>query len=42
MPQWARDLIGNLFILLFFNFRLRELKVGGEYRVNVFNGLINV
>jgi len=42
MPYYARDLVGNLFILLFFCLGFRELKVGREYTVNVFNGLINV
>jgi len=41
MPQCKRDLVGKLFILLFFIFRHRELKVGREYRVKVFNGFIN-
>jgi hypothetical protein len=41
MPQYARNLVGSLFILLFFILRQRELKVGREYRGNVFNGLIN-
>jgi len=40
MPQYARDLGGGLFILLF-SFRCKELKVGREYTVNVFNGFIN-
>jgi len=40
MPQYARDLGGGLFILLF-SFRYKELKVGREYTVNVFNGFIN-
>jgi len=41
MLQYARDLIRNLFIHVFFSFRYKELKVGGEYMVNVFNGFIN-
>jgi len=41
MPQYARDLFGNLFILLFFSFGYRELKVEREYRVKVFNRFIN-
>jgi len=41
MPQYVRDLCGNLIILLFFSFGNRELKVGREYMVNVFNGFIN-
>jgi hypothetical protein len=41
MPQYARDLVGSLFILPFFSFGHRELKVGREDTVNVFNGLIN-
>jgi uncharacterized membrane protein len=41
MPQYVRDLIGSLFILLFFSFGYKELKVGREYMVNVFNGFIN-
>jgi hypothetical protein len=41
MPQYARDLIGNLFILVFFSLGDMELKVGRKYMVNVFNGLIN-
>jgi hypothetical protein len=40
MPQHARDLVGNLFILPF-SFGYKELKVGREYMVNVFNGFIN-
>jgi hypothetical protein len=40
MPQYVRDLIGSLFIL-FFSFGHRELKVGRENMVNVFNGFIN-
>jgi hypothetical protein len=40
MPQYARDLVESLFIL-FFSFGHRELEVGREYTVNVFNGLIN-
>jgi hypothetical protein len=40
MPQYVRDLIGNLFIL-FFSFGHKELKVGREYKVKVFNGFIN-
>jgi hypothetical protein len=40
MPQYVRDLVGNLFIP-FFSFGHRELKVGREYMVNVFNGFIN-
>jgi len=38
----VRDLIGNLFIFLFFNFGHRGLNVGREYRVKVFNGFIIV
>jgi len=41
MPQYARDLIGNLFIHVFFSFGHRELKVGREYMDIVFNGFIN-
>jgi hypothetical protein len=41
MPQYARDLVWSLFILVFFNFGYKELKVGREYMVNVFNGFIN-
>ncbi|RHN45791.1 hypothetical protein MtrunA17_Chr6g0470891 [Medicago truncatula] len=41
MPQWARDLTGSLFILLFLIFGHRELKVGREYMVIMFNGFIN-
>ncbi|KEH28304.1 transmembrane protein, putative [Medicago truncatula] len=41
MPQWARDLAGSLFILLFLIFGHRELKVGREYMVIMFNGFIN-
>jgi len=41
MPQYMRDLVGDLFILLFFIFGNSELKVGREYRVTVFNGFIN-
>jgi len=40
MPQYARDLVGNLFTL-FFGFGYKELKVGREYMVKVFNGFIN-
>jgi hypothetical protein len=40
MPQHARDLIGSVFILPF-SFGYKELKVGREYMVNVFNGFIN-
>jgi hypothetical protein len=40
MPKYVRDLIGSLFIP-FFSFGHRELKVGREYMVNVFNGFIN-
>jgi len=36
----VRDLGGGLFILLF-NFGYKELKIGREYTVNVFNGFIN-
>jgi hypothetical protein len=39
MPQYVRDFIGSLFIL-FFSFGQKELKVGREYMVNVFNGFI--
>ena len=39
MPQYVRALGGNLFIL-FFGFGYKELKVGREYMVNVFNGLL--
>jgi len=39
-PQYVRDLVGSLFIL-FFGFGYKELKVGREYMVNVFNGFIN-
>jgi hypothetical protein len=41
MPQYARDLLGSLFTFLFFIFGHRELKVGREYMVIVFNGFIN-
>jgi len=41
MPQYVRDLIGSLFLFLFFIFGHRELKVGREYMVIVFNGFIN-
>jgi hypothetical protein len=40
MPQYARDLVGSLFIL-FFSIGDKELKVGREYMVNVFNGFID-
>jgi len=40
MPQYVRDLVGNL-IILFFEFRFKELKVGRKYMVNVFNGFID-
>jgi len=40
MPQYVRDLVGNLIILLF-GFGYKELKVGREYTVNVFNEFIN-
>jgi hypothetical protein len=40
MPQYVRDLVGNLFIPVF-SFGHRELKVEREYMVNVFNGFIN-
>jgi len=40
MPQYVRDLDGGLFILLF-NFGYKELGIGREYTVNVFNGFIN-
>ena len=42
MPQYARDLVGSLFILVFLGFGYKELKVGRECMVNAFNGLINV
>ena len=42
MPQYTRDLVGNLFILVFFSFGYKELKVEKEYMVNVFNMLIYV
>jgi len=35
-----RDLVGNLFAILFFIFGCMELKVGKEYMVKVFNGFI--
>jgi len=41
MPQYVRGLVRNLIILLFVSFGCRELKVGREYMVNVFNGFIN-
>jgi hypothetical protein len=41
MPQYGRGPVGSLFILLFFSFGYKELKVGREYMVNVFNGFIN-
>jgi hypothetical protein len=41
MPQYARDLAGNLFILFFIIFGHRGFKVEREYMINVFNGLIN-
>jgi len=41
MPQYVRDLVGNLFVHVFFSFGYGELKVGREYMVNVFNGFIN-
>jgi len=40
MPQYVRDLVGNL-IILFFGFGFKELKVGRKYMVNVFNGFID-
>ena len=40
MPQYVRALGGSLFIL-FFGFGYKELKVGREYMVNVFNRFIN-
>jgi len=40
MPQYVRDLVGSFLILLFISFGYRELKIGGEYMVNVFNGFI--
>jgi hypothetical protein len=41
MPQYTRDLVRNLFILVLFSFGYKEIKVGREYRVKVFNGFIN-
>jgi len=41
MHQYVRDLVGNLFIHVFFSFGYKELKVGREYKVDVFNGFIN-
>jgi hypothetical protein len=41
MPRYARDLIGSLFIFLFFIFGHKELKVGREYMVIVFKGLFD-
>ncbi|KEH26317.1 hypothetical protein MTR_6g452650 [Medicago truncatula] len=41
MPQHVRDHVGSLFILIFFSFGYRELKVGRESMVIVFNGFIN-
>ena len=41
MPQYVRGPVGNLIILLFISFGYRELKVGREYMVNVFNRFIN-
>jgi hypothetical protein len=41
MPQYVRDLIRSLFIFLLLSFGYKELKVGREYMVNVFNGFIN-
>jgi hypothetical protein len=41
MPQYATDLVRNLFIFLFFSFRHREIKVEREYMAIVFNGFIN-
>jgi len=41
MPQYVRGLIGDLIILLFISFGYKELKVGREYMVDVFNGFIN-
>jgi len=35
------DIVGNLFVILFFIFGRIELKVGREYRVVVFNEFIN-
>jgi hypothetical protein len=40
MPQYERDFIRSLFIL-FFSFGYKELQVGREYKVKVFNGFIN-
>jgi hypothetical protein len=40
MPQYVKDLIGSLFILLF-SFGYKEFKVGREYMIKVFNGFIN-
>jgi len=40
-PQYMRGLVGNLFIHVFFSLGYKELKVGREYMVNVFNGFIN-
>jgi hypothetical protein len=40
MPQYTRDLIRSIFSL-FFSFGYKELKVGREFMVNVFNGFIN-
>ena len=33
MPQYARNLIGNFFIILLFSLGYKELKVEREYRV---------
>jgi len=41
MPQYVRGLVGDFIILFLISFGCRELKVGREYMVNVFNGFIN-
>jgi len=41
MPQYVRDLVGSFIILFFISFGCSELKIGGEYMANVFNGFIN-
>jgi len=41
IPQYVRGLGGGLYIHVFFSFGYKELKVGREYMVNVFNRFIN-
>jgi len=40
IPQYMRDLVGNLFILLFFIFGHRELKVGERTWLKYSTGLL--